>query len=224
VRDCVRVDLRGFGASRDKPTEPVSHARDVLDTLERLGIRRCHLVGASLGAGVATELALTRPEVARSLLLCPPGGSLLGELTPDLLRFVEAERAALRRADLDAAVAVNVDTWVVGIGRDHTQVDPALRAAVADMQRDAFAITADWDDVDQVELDPPARERLAELLAPVLVLTGRYDLDATQDAARRIVAGVAGVERAEWPTAHLPAMERPAAFAELVLAWAAAHD
>ncbi|HEX4223364.1 MAG TPA: alpha/beta hydrolase, partial [Pseudonocardiaceae bacterium] len=186
VRECVRLDLRGFGASRDKPTEPVSHSRDVIDTLHQLSIPRCHLVGASFGAGVATEVALSRPDLVRSLLLCPPGGSLLAELTPDLKRFFDAERAALSRDDLDAAVAVNVDTWVVGVGRDAARVDPAVRAAVAEMQRDAFEITAAWDDVDDAEFDPPALQRLSALAMPVLVLTGQYDLDATQDAARRV--------------------------------------
>jgi 3-oxoadipate enol-lactonase len=75
---------------------------------------RCHLAGASLGAGVAVEVALTRPPVVASLLLAAPGGSLLAEVTPDLQAFFNAERTALGRGDLDAAVEANLSCWVEG--------------------------------------------------------------------------------------------------------------
>lgn len=83
-RDVVRVDLRGFGDSAARPAGPVSPAGDVLGALAEIGVGRCHLVGASLGAGVAVEVALTRPPAVASLLLAAPGGSLLAEVTPDL--------------------------------------------------------------------------------------------------------------------------------------------
>ena len=113
-RPAVRLDLRGFGDSTAQPDGALSHVDDVLEALDHLGIPRCHLVGASFGSGVAVEVALTRPELVESLLLCPPGGSLLAELTADLQRFVDAARAALARDDLDSAVEANVETWVVG--------------------------------------------------------------------------------------------------------------
>jgi pimeloyl-ACP methyl ester carboxylesterase len=136
TRDAVRLDLRGFGESAGKPTGSLDHVADVIDTLDHLGIARCHLVGASFGAGVAVEVALTRPGLVRSLLLGPPGGSLLAELTPALRDFFDAERAALARDDLDAAVDANVITWVVGPGRSESDLDPAVVAAVRRMQRD----------------------------------------------------------------------------------------
>jgi len=90
---------------------------DVLDTLTEAGIDRSHLVGASFGAGVAVEVALTRPEVVASLLLSAPGGSLIAEVTPDLRAFIQAERSALARGDLDGAVEANLTWWVDGHGR-----------------------------------------------------------------------------------------------------------
>lgn len=81
-RDVVRLDLRGFGESAVRPHGALSPVEDVLDTLAELGIRRCHLVGASFGAGVAVEVALTRPEQVDSLLLSAPGGSLIADRTP----------------------------------------------------------------------------------------------------------------------------------------------
>jgi pimeloyl-ACP methyl ester carboxylesterase len=155
-----------------------------------------------------------------SLLLCPPGGSLLAELTADLQAFFDAERAAVAREDLDGAVAANVASWVVGPGREEADVDPSVVAAVQRMQRNAFEIAAAWGDVDQAELDPPALERLAELDLPVLVLVGGHDLDTTLDAADRVCAGAPRVRRVDWPdVAHLPSMERPEPFLDLLLDW-----
>jgi pimeloyl-ACP methyl ester carboxylesterase len=89
------------------------------------------------------------------------------------------------------------------------------------MQRRAFEVTADWDNVEEQELDPPALDRLGEIEVPVLVLVGGLDLDTVQDAAGRVVAGIAGARRADWPdVGHLPSLEHPAAFADLLREWA----
>ena len=223
-RDVVRLDLRGFGDSAARPRRALSPVDDVLDTLTELDIGHCHLVGASFGAGVAVEVALTRPEAVRSLLLSAPGGSLLPEVTPDLRAFIEAERNALARGDLDAAVEANVTWWVDGPHRDTGAVDPEVGDLVRVMQRRAFDVTADWDDVEEIELDPPALDRLAEIRVPTLQLVGALDLEAVHEAARRVADGIAGSRRVDWPdVAHLPTMERPDDFVALLRTWLAAR-
>ena len=225
VRDTVRLDLRGFGDSTQRPTGRLDHVADVLATLDLLGIDACHLVGASFGAGVAVEVALTRPDLARSLVLAPPGGSLLVEATPDLREFFAAEREALERGDLDAAVEADVATWVVGRGRGTTDVDAGVAASVRVMQRRAFELTDDWDDVDEVELDPAAVERLGDLAPHVLLVVGGHDLDATHLAAAHVEATAPRVSRVDWvDAAHLPSMEHPDRFLDLVLDWVAVRD
>lgn len=221
-RDVVRLDLRGFGESVVRPGGALSPVDDVLDTLAELGIERCHLVGASFGAGVAVEVALTRPELVRSLLLSAPGGALIGEVTPELRAFIDAERSALARDDLDAAAEANVVWWVDGPQRKVGEVDATVRDLVRRMQRRAFEVTSGWDDVEETELDPPALDRLAEITVPTLVLVGALDLDAIHDAARRAVDGIAGARRVDWPdVAHLPSMERPGDFLALLTDWLA---
>jgi 3-oxoadipate enol-lactonase len=218
--DVVRLDLRGFGDSAARPAGALSHPGDVLDVLSGMGVDRCHLVGASFGAGVAVELALTRPSAVGSLLLAAPGGSLLAEMTPDWQAFLDAERTALERGDLDAAVEANLSWWVEGTRRSADQVDPSVRERVRRMQRRAFEVTADWDDVEEQELDPPALDRLSEIEVPVLVLVGELDLDTVHDAAGRVVAGIAGARRVNWPNAgHLPSLEDPVAFTKLLQEW-----
>ena len=221
-RDVIRVDLRGFGDSDVRPVGQVSQAGDVLGALAGIGVDRCHLVGASFGGGVAVEVALTRPSTVASLLLAAPGGSLLAEVTRDLQAFLDAERAALGRGDLDAAVEANLSWWVEGPRRSPGQAGPAVRELVARMQRRAFEVTADWDDVEEKELEPPALDRLGEITVPVLVLVGGLDLDTVQAAAALVVAET-GARRVDWPdVGHLPALERPADFLDLLTEWMAA--
>ena len=219
-RDVVRLDLRGYGESTARPRGMLSPVDDVLDTLAEVGIDRSHLVGASFGAAVAVEAALTRPQQVASLLLSPPGGSLIAELTPDLRAFIETETAALARGDLDAAVEVTLTCWVDGRGRDAGDVDPAVRDLVRLMQRRAFDVTADWDDIEDRELDPAPLDRLTEIRVPTLVLVGSLDLEAIHAAAQQVANGIAGARLLTWPnTAHLPSMERSDDFLALLRDW-----
>lgn len=221
-RDVVRLDLRGFGESVARPRGALSPVDDVLDTMTELGIERAHLVGASYGAGVAVEAALTRPELVDSLLLSAPGGALIAEVMPHLRAFFDAEKSALAEGDLEGAVEANLTWWVDGPHRDAGEVDPAVRELVRAMQRRAFEVTGDWDDLEERELDPPALDRLADVRARTLVLLGALDLDAIHDAARRVTEGIPDVHRVDWPdVAHLPSMERPDDFLALVQEWLA---
>src|SRR5882724_5696096 len=64
----VRYDLRGFGRS-SLPTAPFTHVADLRTLMEQLGLARAHVVGLSMGGGVAIDFALTPPEMVRSLVL-----------------------------------------------------------------------------------------------------------------------------------------------------------
>jgi len=221
-RDVVRLDLRGFGESVVRPHGALCPVDDVLETLAEVGIEHCHLVGASYGAGVTVEVALTRPGQVKSVLLSAPGGSLIAETTPDLRAFFDAERTALAKDDLDGAVEANLAWWVDGPQRGTGDVEPVVRDLVGRMQRRAFEVTAEWDDRGEKELDPPALDRLGEIRVPTLVLVGALDLDAILDTARRVVDGIADARRVDWPdTAHLPSMERPDEFLALLRDWLA---
>lgn len=213
----IRYDARGFGDTLS-PVGPWSHHGDLGALLDELGLERVHLVGASMGAGIAVEVALERPAAVASLVLIAPGGALLGE-PPDVLRSVwRAEGEALEQGDLDAAVEVNLRAWVDGPARTPEAVDAAIRAFVGLMQRRAFALPA-WDGevAPESELEPPAAGRLAELRIPVLVVVGMADWPPVVEVAERIGREVAGARVVRWPgVAHLPSLERPTEFERLV--------
>ena len=67
----ITLDLRGHGQS-DKPAGPYSmsmFAADVTGLLRGLGIDRAHVVGLSLGGGVAFQLAVDAPQMLKSLTI-----------------------------------------------------------------------------------------------------------------------------------------------------------
>ncbi|HKG57433.1 MAG TPA: alpha/beta hydrolase [Candidatus Limnocylindrales bacterium] len=219
-RRVLRVDLRGFGESTERPAAALDAGADLLEAVAVAGIGRAHLVGASMGAGAVVGAALTQPDIAASLVLAPPGGDLYERPTDELRAFWRAEGEALDRGDLDAAVEANLVTWVDGRGRSPDAVDAGARRRIGDMQRRAFEVTADWDDVEEATSDPPIIERLAEIRVPTLVLAGDLDIDAVDIAAARIARDVPGSRVVRWSgVAHVPSVERPAEFVELLADW-----
>jgi len=213
----IRHDVRGVGESLP-PTGPWSHHTDLLGLLDELLITRAHVVGASMGAGIAVEAALARPGAVASLVLVAPGGALF-DGTPAAFRPIwAAEVEALDRGDLEAAVEINLRAWVDGPMRLSDAVDPEVRAFVGRMQREAFELPQwDADHAPEHELAPPAAARLAELACPVLVVVGDADDEAILVVAERIAAEAPRARLVVIQGAgHMLSLEEPAAFADLV--------
>jgi 3-oxoadipate enol-lactonase len=214
----IRYDARGFGESLP-PLGAWSQHTDLLGLLDELLISRAHLVGASMGAGIAVEAALARPSTVDSLVLAAPGGALFGESPPELRPVWAAEVDALDRGDLDRAVEVNLRAWVDGPERPADAVDPNVRAFVGRMQREAFELP-EWDQetAPEHELSPPAAARFAEIGCPVLVVVGDGDQPSVRSTAERIAAEAPRARLIVWPgVAHMLTLERSDDFAQLVL-------
>ena len=63
-------DLQGHGrtADIDRPITPAALAGDVVGMLDKLGVDRAHVLGHSMGAAVALELAVSHGERVRSIV------------------------------------------------------------------------------------------------------------------------------------------------------------
>src|SRR3954451_7546022 len=72
----IGVELQGHGRTADIDRVPTSAALagDVVALLDHLGIDRAHVLGFSLGAAVALELAVSHPDRVRSIV--PISGSV----------------------------------------------------------------------------------------------------------------------------------------------------
>ena len=68
----IIFDYRGIGDSTDDlsvPSTMALHAEDAIGLLDHLGLKNVHLVGlVGMGACVAQEIAIRRPDLARSML------------------------------------------------------------------------------------------------------------------------------------------------------------
>jgi pimeloyl-ACP methyl ester carboxylesterase len=203
----VRLDFRGFGRS-EPPPGAYSNGRDVVGLLDALRIDRAALVGASMGGNVAVQVAVAHPERVSALVLV---ASALADhdWSEEVRRAWSEEEEAFERGDLDAAVEVNLRTWVDGPGRSPEDVDPALRERVGEMQRRALELYRE--DVGPEEpLTPDAPGRLGEIRAPTLVVVGDADVADMLDIAERLATGIPGARKVVVPgAAHAVPMEKP---------------
>ncbi len=208
----VAVDLPGFGEARVAPGEQAPWA-DVLRTMDELSIVRAALVGNSFGGAVALRAALIAPDRVSALaLISAPPPDL--EPSPELKAAWEAEEAALQRGDTEAAVEAVVSAWTL------PDASPELRDRVATMQRRAFALQAEaprtTEAPDPVEQQP---EALARLSVPTLVAAGELDKRDFREGAEAMARALPHARHAVIGGAgHLPPLETPEAFWELVLA------
>lgn len=206
-------DLPGFGETPVGPGTP----DDRTFVRDNLPDGPATLIGTSHGGRLALEVALESPERVAALVLVGPG--LAGhEWSEEVRAFGAEEEAALERGDLDAAVEANVKLW---LARD---VDPEVRALVAEMQRTAFELQQGHDFPTIPPLDPPASARLGEIDVPTLLVTGSEDVQDIHEIAGKLASEISGAERATISgSGHLPSLERPDEFDRVVLAFLRQH-
>jgi pimeloyl-ACP methyl ester carboxylesterase len=129
------------------------------------------------------------------------------------------EEAALVAGDLAEAVEINLRTWVDGPRREPEDVDAAVRERVGEMQLRALELQVPvGDDAEEELLVPDLAARLGEVKVPTLILVGDEDVPDMQAITERLEREIPGSRRATIAkTAHVPSMERPQEFDELVL-------
>lgn len=217
----IAPDLPGFGQT-PVDQDRVDLRAFVRDALDAAGMQRAALVGTSGGGRIALELALESPERVGTLVLV--GSGLDGhDWSDEVQAFGEEEEAALERGDLEAAVDANLRMWLAGPRRSLDEIDPAIRVLVGEMQRDAFQLQQGHG-FRLAALEPPASQRLTEVRAPTLVVTGDEDVSDIHAIAEKLTREIPGAERATIPEAgHLPNLERPEEFDRIVLGFLREH-
>lgn len=223
----IRLLQAGY-ADGPAPTTPVTiarHAAHAAALLDALGTGPATVVAHSLSTLVALELAVTRPDLVRRLVLGEPPllDPLLDPVDVEDMRVqiggpIGAAMAATARGDRAAAY----DAFMGAVcGPRHRAVVAAVLGAdgLARAEREsAFFFTnevpalADWTPVDP-----------AEVTVPTLLLVGSESRPATHRLVARLAAGlpdarVAVVEGAN----HLLPLTHPREVAELAAAGVAA--
>jgi pimeloyl-ACP methyl ester carboxylesterase len=209
----VRFDARGFGETR-KPDAPFAPYADAIALLDHLGFSRAHFIGVSMGSQTAIEAAIAAPERVSALVAVAARTGM--PVSPALRAGWDRVNELYEAGDTAGAVEYELRMWVDGPDRGVDAVDPEMRERVRDMNAALFA--RDDDAGEEIPLDSPAAERLAEISAPTLILYGDKDVMDVRLAAGHLAATIPGARLAIIPdAAHLPQMERPELFNEIVL-------
>lgn len=207
----VRYDMRGFGQS-PSGENAYTHADDLVGLLDHLGIERAVVVGCSLGGGAAINFAVLHPERLLGLVAVDSslGGYAWSQEFQDAFR--EAHRIALESGPRAANKFYRSSSL---FAQAHHSPEVAHRARRL-LRHDNGA---HWTRPDLGRpLTPPAIERLGGISVPALVMVGACDVPdmlAIADIlteriprARKVVLDGLG---------HLPSLEDPARFNQLVL-------
>ncbi len=204
----VAVDLPGFG---EAPVDEDEDApwRDVLQTMDALGIERATLVGNSFGGAVAQRVAALAPERIESLVLISSPVSGV-EPSAELKAIEQAQESA---PDSAAAVQAVLAGWTL------PDASTQLRERIGAMTARAFELQAqaEWgpEGFDPLE---HGLDALALVEAPASVLVGEHDLRDFHFAANTLADALPNARKTVLPGAgHLAPLEQPDAFRSLLL-------
>jgi len=116
----LRYDARGFGKSALPTEELYLHADDLKALLKYLELPQAHLVGLSMGGGIATDFAILYPELVRTLTVADPlpNGYSSPELDQSLMPVVERALSAGGKA----ANELLLDHVIFAPAREHPTV------------------------------------------------------------------------------------------------------
>ncbi len=215
----VRYDARGMGQS-NFPAAPFSHASDLRALLAFLQIEHAVLMGCSGGGGACIDFALLHPGMVDGLILVGSGLSgyqmdAQGPMPAVMVAYVDA----LRSGDTERAVELSLSIFTDGPRRRPEQVNAAARAKTRAMSVPLFARLTPPEAAPQ-GLTPPASERLGDIHAPTLVITGGEDNAMIQDIAAILLAQMPGAKAVVIPDAgHHPNLEHPKRFDQIVAAF-----
>jgi len=209
----LRYDTRGHGGT-EGPAGPYhleQLAEDAYQLLRELGVGRTHFIGLSMGGMIGQLLALTHPEMVRSLVLCDTSSRVPAEAWPawdERIRTVETR-------GMEPLVEATIGRWFTpGFLQAHPEVVEPVRAMIRGTAPQGYAGCGQA--IKRLELT----DRLEGIRVPTLVLVGADDPGTPVAAARTIHERIAGSELAILPSAsHLSNLEQAEAFNRTVLAF-----
>jgi 3-oxoadipate enol-lactonase len=184
----IALDNRGAGRS-DKPFSRYSLAQmaeDACSVLDAAGVERAHVVGASMGGGIAQLLALHHPDRVRSLvLMCTACRN------HPWRRELLAEWAAIANERGVGEMSRRAAHWVVG-PRSIRRFLPALGwlgPLYMGLPAHAFASQV------RAILDAPEDSfALARIAVPTMVMVGNQDILTPRGDSEELAERIPGAE------------------------------
>lgn len=201
----VAPDLRGFGESPVTPefVALADYARDLVELLDDLGVRRAAIVGLSMGGLVAMDLATAYPERCWAL------GLVATTAEP-----VTAQEQAIRRERADQIEREGIGGLIdyMHTGLYGSRASSEMRRTVDEMMARAPTQGAAAALRGRAER-PDYRPRLRSLDLPTFVCAGSEDPWSNEEITAEIVAHLRHAETLVIDgAAHLPNLEAQETF------------
>ncbi|HEU0000142.1 MAG TPA: alpha/beta hydrolase [Ktedonobacteraceae bacterium] len=215
----IRYDVRGFGKT-ELPPVPYTDRQDLFHLLSFLGVEKTYLIGLSLGGEIAIDFTLDYPNMVDALVLV--GSSVSGAPVMELITQEQLQQHIRQWTPFEEAQARrDLVGMVEGIMSHPTLVPSANYADARQRVREnlseySFAWVLEAGQKQPTE--PPAWGRLSEIHAPTLLIVGGDDdklLHTFADKLEQDIPNTMHVTIAE--THHMPNMEKPREFNEIVL-------
>jgi non-heme chloroperoxidase len=200
-----------------------NHEQDLVHVIHGLHLGRVDLVGHGSGAQLAVEVALSHPELVRTLVLVEPamataaiGRPGFEALTTKRAELAEQMAAAVKKTD-DEKAAKLLFNWADGSPGAYDALAAPLRGEILDNARVlAFFLAT-----------PPPGVLCAELgrlTVPTLVVTGEHSNPFFAAVADAVTACVTGAVRETIPTTgHVVQRDNADAFNAALVGFLAAH-
>ncbi len=216
-RRVVAYDRRGFGATETEP-EPHDDLADLRTVTAATNAAPAVIVGNSMGGGLALDLALAHPEEVEALVLIAPsprGYDYATWLESEAEAAQDALVAAAEEAgDVDLVNRLEVRYWLDGTEQPEGRVGGEARELLLEMNGRALRAGPIGAAADH----PPVWDRLAQIRAPTLVVSGEHDLPGVLRQCDELAAAIPEAERTTIAdAAHCPQLDQPAALSAVVI-------
>jgi len=204
----LRYDTRGHGGT-DAPAGGYSLgqlADDVRGLLKALGVAKTHWIGLSMGGMIGQTLALSSPELLKSLSLCDTSS----RIPPDMRHLWDERIATVEAKGMEPMIEPTVARWFTPTFLETRKdaVEPVKKMIRTTPPKGyvgcCHAIRA---------LD--LTDRLSAIKLPTLIIVGAQDLGTPVAASQAIHERIQGSELVILdPASHLSNLEQPQAFTE----------
>ncbi len=213
------LDNRGAGRTGDVVGAPYAietMAADVAAVLEAAGETRAHVVGISMGGMISQELALSRPELVRSVaLLATHPGVAHAVFRPEATALLTSRGDLTPREAAEASIPFN---YASTTPRTAMEEDWDVRLPLACTLAGYTAqLTGGW--------AWSSLERLPGLRPPALVVHGAEDALIPPENGELVARTIPGAELVVLPDAnHILTTDQTATVNELLLGWLARNS
>jgi 3-oxoadipate enol-lactonase len=194
----LRYDTRGHGKSSVTPGPYLIEqlGNDVLSLLDDLDFDRVHFCGLSMGGMIGMWLGMNAPERLYKLILCNTAAKIGNA------EGWNARIESVRANGMKPIVGGVIERWFTSAFRAKSPDDiSAIQIVLQNTNAEGYvancAAVRDFD----------ARETIATIGVPTLVIAGAHDAATPPEGGRFVAEQISGAQYAELSAAHISNIE-----------------